>query len=116
MRHHGCLDLEKLSDQAARLGYGIISCYGRKNSLLAELATIFKVEFLIREGKLSVIKRKNPQIDFSTFEIDELKEGFIVFASLAEAFEKSRGSKAVFEKLAQLCYAAANAQAGVGLA
>jgi hypothetical protein len=82
---------------------------------------IFQQEYLVRHGKLGIIdkKRRTVPLNFSNWERDDLEEGFILFASLTETFKKNGGHKPsveILKKIAQLCYASMDAQAGLGLA
>jgi len=115
------LNIALLQDQPLRFAYGISVSHGKDgNSLLAKLGAVFEQEYLIRQGKLAIIgKNREPiPLDFSDFSIEELSAARGVFWALSRTFKTvgHKPSGRLFSKIAMLCHASMQAQAGIGLA
>lgn len=114
-------NIAKLADQPLRFAYAISFSHGKDgNRLLAKVGEIFEREYLIRQKKLVIIGDTEGQkipFDFRDFDREELEEAFCVFAALAETFKaKHKPSSRIFQRIAALCIAVQEAQAGIGLA
>ena len=87
------LNTNDLDDRSLALTYGTTYVRGKDgNTLLQRLGRIFEKAHYIREGKVSVLpdtEPDEPEINFVDFDVEELSEALIHFATLATAFEQT---------------------------